>query len=100
MGTKAEELAELQRAGMARDPRWAPWRDAAYSARLFKEQLEAEIAEGEFIDRAVDFHSTLVSAMQAALWMVEAMEGTSDENDAIVDAYRAALATAPQVAAD
>jgi hypothetical protein len=36
----------------------------------------------------------MAEVMTAALWMIEAMEGTSDENDKIVDDYRAALAKA------
>ncbi|MGY6251507.1 hypothetical protein ACXIUS_28920 [Bosea thiooxidans] len=37
-GEKKRELAALREAGLARDPNWKPWRDPAFTERLYREE--------------------------------------------------------------
>lgn len=50
--------------------------------------------EAEANARLIAAAPCLLEALEKALWMIESNEGTSDENDAIVDACRAAIAKA------
>lgn len=58
--------------------------------------LSTQGSVGFDLETATKYAATddLLLALESAIWMIEAHEGTSEENDRIVDAARAAISKA------